>query len=222
MKKSVVVFDFDGVLTKGGEWLKQKAWDILALPLHPENADRLHKQRIAFSDGKGSRYDILHATFKKFYAQNVDLLAAGYADCYNTIVQKLLEQSGMPEGAEQALAELAKGRMLFVNSATPEKAVRESVQHFHIHSYFRGIYGQPLSKEQNLVKAQHIAHVDKSYMLFVGDSVGDWKAAQEFGCDFIGVANEWNCWESGKGSELGAGHSGIINSIAELPALLAG
>lgn len=214
MKKSVVVFDFDGVLTRGGEGLKQRAWDILALPFHPDNAELLYQNMQEFADGKGSRYDILRATFEKFYAKDAELLTAGYADCYNALVQKMLEQSGMPEGAEQALAELAKAHQLFVNSATPEKAVRESVQHFHIQQYFRGIYGQPLSKEENLVKAQHIARVDKECMLFVGDSDGDAKAAKEFGCDFVGVKNEWNKWEKG------AVAFPLIGSIAELPALL--
>lgn len=214
MKKSVVVFDFDGVLTVGGEGLKQKAWDILALPLHPNNADLLHEKRVAFSDGKGSRTDILRETFVRFYKDDAHILTAGYADCYNTIVQKLLEKSGMPEGTEEALAKLAKNRMLFVNSATPEKAVRESVQNFNIAQNFRGIFGQPISKVDNLARAQHIAHIDHESMLFVGDSDGDAKAAKEFGCDFVGVANEWNEWTKDSVSFP------LISSIAELPALL--
>lgn len=217
MKKSVVVFDFDGVLTKGGEGLKQKAWDILALPLHSDNADRLNAQRFVFADGKGSRHDILRTTFEKFYANDAELLTVGYADCYNAIVQKLLEQSGMPKGTEEVLKTLAKFCKLFVNSATPEGTVRESVQNFGIAHHFRGIYGQPLSKEENLVKAQHIAHVDKRSMLFVGDSNGDRMAAQKFGCAFIGVANEWNQWRTKHDESRPVV---LIDSIAELPALL--
>src|SRR3989344_4428666 len=135
-KKSVVVFDFDGVLTVGGEGLKQKAWDVLALPFHKDNADRLYEKREEFSGGKGSRRDILHETFIRFYLKDVEILTAGYADCYNTIVQKLLEQSGMPEGTEETLKTLAKPCTLFVNSATLEKAVRESVQNFSIAQHF--------------------------------------------------------------------------------------
>ncbi|TSC84179.1 MAG: phosphatase [Parcubacteria group bacterium Gr01-1014_17] len=214
-KKLVVVFDFDGVLTVGGEGLKQKAWDILALPLHQENANLLYKKREEFSGGKGSRNDILRETFAEFYPPyNVGLLTAGYADCYNTIVHKLLEQSGMPEGTEQTLATLAKFCTLFVNSATPEKAVRESVQNFNIVQHFRGIFGQPISKVDNLARAQHLTQVDREFILFVGDSDGDAKAAKEFGCDFVGVANDWNKWtkETVKFP--------LVGSIAELPKLL--
>ncbi len=124
----------------------------------------------------------------------------------------------MPEGTEQTLAELAKGRELFVNSATPEVAVRQSVQNFGIAQHFRGIFGQPISKVDNLSRAQHLAHVDHTSMLFVGDSEGDRKAAKEFGCDFIGVANKWNGWE--KANVPGLPLSVVVNSIAELPALL--
>lgn len=218
MKKSVVVFDFDGVLTKGGEGLKQEAWHELARPWSATWRSVLSENRNNISGGKGSRYDILRKTFLYWdsSAENVEVLTSAYADCYNTIVQKMLEQSGMPERTEQTLALLAKKHELFVNSATPEKAVRESVQNFNIAHHFRGIFGQPISKVDNLARAQHLAHVDHECMLFVGDSSGDAKAAEEFGCDFVGIPNNWNKWtpETVKFS--------LIKSTAELPALLAG
>ncbi len=217
MKKSVLVFDFDGVLTNGGEGLKQKAWDILALPLHPANADLLHDKRGAFSGGKGSRSDILRETFVRFYPNDENLLTVGYAECYNTIVQKLLEQSGMPEGTEQTLAQLDVNHTLFVNSATPENAVRESIQNFCLTNYFRGIYGQPTSKVENLERAWKLARVDKEFMLFVGDSDGDRAAAKEFGCAFIGVANDWNKWRTKHDRHR---PFVLVDSIAELPKLL--
>lgn len=214
--KKVLVLDFDGVLTVGGEALKQEAWNLMARPWTDGHTRRLHAERDFISGGKGSRYDILHGVFSPFpitYQQS-EMLVYGYAACYNTIVQKLLEQSGMPKGTETALAKLKWGRELFVNSATPADAVRESVQNFNIAHFFRGIYGQPLTKEENLVKAQHIAHIDKEYMLFVGDGENDAKAAEEFGCDFVGVANGWNKWEKG------IVQFPLVGSIAELPALL--
>jgi len=218
MKKyAVVVFDFDGVLTVGGEGLKQQAWDILVKLWSYSHQQIFQGQREKYSGGKGSRYDILSETFRlaSVDEKDIPLLVDVYADGYNTIVQRLLEQSGMPEGMEQVLAELAKGRELFVNSATPERAVRESVQNFNIAHHFRGIYGRPLSKEDNLARAQHMAHVDSRLMLFVGDSNGDKKAAKDFGCDFVGVANEWNRWEKERVNFP------LISSIAELPKLLA-
>ena len=198
MKKSVVVFDFDGVLTVGGEGLKQKAWELLAEPWRDNIDSVLFAKQQDFSGGKGSRYDILRETFSAVlnHTGHVDVLTDAYADCYNTIVQKLLEQSGMPEGTEETLKTLAKSCTLFVNSATPGTAVRESVCNFNIAHHFYGIFGQSISKEDNLARAQHLAEVDKEFMLFVGDGNGDAKAAEEFGCDFVGVANDWNKWTS--------------------------
>lgn len=215
MKKSVVVFDFDGVLTKGGEGLKQKAWDIMCSLWKADWQNRLADSRKYWSGGKGSRTDILSEVFVELQKRDVaDVLVTAYADCYNTIVQKLLEQSGMPEGTEETLKTLSRFCTLFVNSATPEKAVRESVQNFGIAYYFRSIFGQPYSKVENLERTRKIAKVDKECMLFVGDSEGDWKAARECGCDFVGVKNEWNKWEKGKVAFA------LVSSIAELPALL--
>lgn len=220
MKKSVLVFDFDGVLTNGGEELKQEAWDYLSMHWSVEYEEVLSTNRDAISGGKGSRYDILRGTFTGigYTDEEVEIFTAAYADCYNTIVQKLLEQSGMPKWTEEILAKLAKKHMLFVNSATPEKAVRESVESFHIQQYFRGIFGQPISKVENLERAWKLARVDKEFMLFVGDGRSDAKAAKEFGCDFVGVANEWNKWRTKHDNNRPAV---LIDSIAELPALLA-
>ena len=215
-RKSVVIFDFDGVLTVGGEGLKQEAWDMLVRPWGLAHKQIFQGQREKYSGGKGSRYDILRESFRLMSCAKYELIAAAYADGYNTIVNKLLEQSGMPEGTEAALVTLrTQSRELFVNSATPEVAVQESVKKFDIAHHFCGIFGQPLTKEQNLARAQHIARVDHGAMLFVGDSEGDWKAAREFQCDFIGVANEWNKWTADTVKFP------LIKSVAELPALLA-
>lgn len=218
--KKVLVFDFDGVLTKGGEELKQDAWNMMTLPwLGPQARFLLEKQHEIVGNN-GSRYDVLRDSFSAFnesdvaYNGFVDILTNAYAECYNRIVQQLLQQSGMPEGTENTLAKLAKGRTLFVNSATPEVAVRESVQNFNIAHFFRGVFGQPTSKVDNMARAQSAAKIDKRCILFVGDGASDAKAAKEFGCDFIGVATEWNEWTPEKVKFP------LIKSIAELPAML--
>jgi len=215
----VVVFDFDGVLTKGGEELKQSAWNTMTLPwLGPQARFLLEKQHELV--GNGSRYDVLRESFHSFrksdaaYNGLVDILTNAYAECYNRIVQQLLQQSGMPDGTENTLTKLAKGRNLFVNSATPEIAVRESVQNFNIAHFFRGVFGQPTSKVDNMARAQSVAEIDKKHILFVGDGNSDARAAEEFGCDFIGVANEWNKWSSDNVDFP------LIKSVVELPAML--
>jgi phosphoglycolate phosphatase-like HAD superfamily hydrolase len=217
MKKNykVVVFDFDGVLTKGGEELKMEAWNILALPWNYELRKNLGGAVKQYSNGSGSRFDILREVFAGIKASDVvDLLVAAYAECFNVIVQRLLQKSGMPDKTEKTLAELARERELFVNSATPEDAVNESIQNFNIAHYFHGVFGCPSSKVENLKKVQARAKTDKKRILFIGDSDGDWKAAQEFGCDFIGVANDWNKWTPETKPFP------LIKSIAELPGML--
>ena len=45
-------------------------------------------------------------------------------------------------------------------------------------------------------------------MLFVGDAEGDYNAAKNIGCNFIGVANNWNKWKKREFP--------LIKSISEL------
>ncbi|KKU70567.1 MAG: Haloacid dehalogenase domain protein hydrolase [Parcubacteria group bacterium GW2011_GWA2_47_21] len=209
MIPKAIVFDFDGVLTVGGEGLKQQAWDILALPWHEASVARLSAKRQKISGGKRSRYDILEETFMAFGGSEVDILTAAYADCYNSIVQQLLEKSGMPEGTVEVLEELSKLCPLFVNSATPEKAVEESVVKFGVRKYFTGVYGQPTGKVDNLKRVLAVANqlpgpldVLPRSIVFVGDGNNDRKAAEEFGCRFIGIANDWNKWGIGEAPDF--------------------
>ena len=74
-----MIFDFDGVLTVGGEGLKQEAWTC-------SYARRPAHKQIFQGSGKvqrRKRVSVRHSPAK--YE-----LTAAYADGYNTIVNKLL------------------------------------------------------------------------------------------------------------------------------------
>ena len=204
MKPEAIVFDFDGVLTRGGEGLKREAWDLLVAPWAIQLQNKLYRARQVFADGRGSRFDILRTTFtadQSIPAANLDALVATYAAAYNTLVQGMILVSGMSEGTVETLEELGAKSVLYINSATPEAAVVESVRALGIERFFTGgIYGQPRSKLNNLKRAVdgHRTPCRPNEMVFIGDGKSDLKAAHEFGCCFVGIANEWNRWKVGK------------------------
>jgi len=203
-----IVFDFDGVITPRGEALKEEAWErLIANPAPEEGGDPevfprlLREAREKYGQGKarGSRYDILREALRgAFLYAGVELdgRIEFYACEYNRHVQEMVLEDGLLTGTKETLEDLASDFSLYVNSATPRDAVRGSVERLGLAHVFDDVLGMPGTKVENLKEiAKRELVRDPEHILFVGDSSGDEKAAQEFGCRFVGVANDRNCWE---------------------------
>jgi len=216
-KIKAVVFDFDGVLTKGGEELKEKAWDFLSDPWSDQAKKWLGEARRKYGQGKGSRFEILKYVIARFGHPAVfdEALVPAYADCYDRLVQSMLVQSGLADGVVDTLERLFRLN-LTINSATPTASVRESAFALGISRFFDQVLGGPDSKFENLsLAATCCVASPPAGMVFVGDGINDWKAAQKFGCHFIGVANSWNNW--GKKRPKGMPKYCLITDLREIP-----
>ncbi len=201
-----IVFDFDGVISPGGENLKNTAWDQLALrltcPRHTTSAKwqaalSLARNELGSGNGKGSRYNIIaHAlTVTGLPATETDTIVSKWADAYNDIVQKMILETGIYPETQQALKALCTaGHHLYVNTATPTLGVVESLTKLDLLPFFVEIYGQPTSKVENMNIIAAREHVRPEELLFVGDSEGDIATAQHVSCTFIGVTNDSNNW----------------------------
>lgn len=102
MKSAVVVLDFDGVVTKHGEFAKELAWDRLAadeLELDEKLVQKkftavLQEKRALYGQGKakGDRHDILRDTLSELgnCATVTEEKVKLYASRYNDLVQRLI------------------------------------------------------------------------------------------------------------------------------------
>ena len=189
----VIVFDFDGVLVDSNR-LKHEAWFKLFPPKEVSNA-LIADVLVKF---KATRYDILREIFRRLGKSEgeIESLVARYADKYNEIVQSGISSMGLNAGAEKTLLDLKAKFSLYLNSATPEDALAQTINRLEIRNYFKKIYGQsePRSKEINLQKIINEENVLPSEVLVVGDGQDDLGAAKALGCLFIGVTNNWNKW----------------------------
>lgn len=211
-----VTFDFDGVLTVGGEDTKKQAWGPVVAPWPQYLQDFRLQAGQKFEHAKGSRFDVLRDTFIRagFVEPLVSEMVAVYAEAYNTSVITLLKQSGMPPGTKELLGELSNRFPLFLNSATPEKSLLEIVGLFEIREIFNGIFGMPTTKVENLKRVQQESSCSPEQILFVGDGVGDLAAATQFGCQFVGIPKSWNGWK------VGEVPFPLISVVTELPTLM--
>lgn len=192
------IFDFDGVIVRGSEDIKRRAWSVCD-DLDPIALDSLDRYRRKYAQGKGSRFDILRGLVHDLGYRGVEAeaLAAEYARRYNDLVQNEIRLHGVAPADFDIIRSLAATYDLYINSATPEAALIESISALGLQSFFKGVFGQPKSKVENIYRALALSSCGVDTSMFIGDGSGDAQAAQEAGCPFIGVASLENGWGSG-------------------------
>jgi phosphoglycolate phosphatase-like HAD superfamily hydrolase len=210
-----ITFDFDGVIVADSEYSKEDSWEAVIAELGESARRPLAAARQAFSKGKGSRFDIIEAALKELKMPATEIVVAvpRLAEVYNRAVQTAILEKGIRPVDKEGLAALAKEHPLYINSATPEIAVQETVRSLGVELFFKGVFGQPTKKVENLRRVIAAENIKPAEMLFVGDGDGDAAAGAEAGCRFIGLANSWNKWQSPKPFPL-------ITNLTEVMAVL--
>ena len=89
-------------------------------------------------------------------------------------------------GAEDFLKEYFTKIPLFVVSATPVDELTRIIKKRGMSRYFSGIYGSPAKKSDNIRILLAREKPDPSSVIYIGDAINDWNAAQGAGIRFIG------------------------------------
>jgi phosphoglycolate phosphatase-like HAD superfamily hydrolase len=220
---TTIVFDFDGVIVLGSEYAKDAAWGAVfpradGWPL--DMMERVAKSKEKFANGVGSRFDILRDLFWGLGKGETEIvkLVALYAERFDAVVQTDIVRLGVTYDDRTELARLFRYHRLYINSATPEISIIDTVSRLGIARLFEGVYGQPTKKVQNLFRAMNDAKATADQTLFVGDGQGDYATALKVGCHFVGVANDYNQWGAKYLTEPAP--FPLIPSISQLRAVL--
>jgi len=198
----VVVLDFDNTIVKGSEEAKREAWYEVFPDYDTEELNNvLNKANEIIAGGKGDRRDVIKIVLEHFGVgyDEIENEIDKYSELFNEIVQKVIVSIGVKPEDRKAIEVLSRETNLYVNTATPIKNSRESLEALGIIDLFKGIYGRPGNKVSNLNEIISIENIRPSELLFVGDQKSDLDAAKEVNCKFVGV-----------------GKIGIINSLEEL------
>lgn len=207
-----IAFDFDGTLADSNV-VKRLAWRSVFTDRSEQHNEVL--QRIV--DAKvGDRFKILEETFiaLKEPADSIQMLVERYAAVYEQLVQSDIFKSGLFPGTLEMLQKFTSRIPLYINSATPETPLIKIISALNIANYFKGIYGGPSTKIENLNRISLREGVSPSEILMVGDGFDDLSGARESGCVFVGIANQSNDWARG------ATQHSVISRVDELVNLL--
>lgn len=197
----IIVFDFDGVIVLGSERTKERCWLELFRSQGEEATRALIKAVERYSQGRGSRYDIVRDVLYDLGVPEVEMpkLVEAYYNEYTQKVQAGILAEGIRNEDKRALDFLFQKASLFINTTTPQSAMVEVLDKLVISHLFKGVYG-PGQKEQTSKKTDvlHIIARRESKpikdIIFIGDGEGDYRAAAEAGCQFIGIGNDENHW----------------------------
>ena len=137
-------------------------------------------------------------------------MVAKYDEVYGAIVKRAILAFEVEEEVRKTLESLSQKYPLYINSNNPDDFLREMLRTLGIEPFFKGIYSSLHTKVENLRDIAKTEHLEPNAVVFIGDGEGDRKAADDFGCTFIGVATKLNGWQKGKESFH------VVSSLGEL------
>lgn len=182
MKTDVIIFDFDGVILES-VGLKGSAFAELYKDHGPDIQKKVLDYHLEY--GGVSRFVKIRHYEENFLGRSVtDVDVESIAQRFSAIVEDKVAKCSWVEGAEEFLKNNYKTIPLFVASATPTEELRRIVDSRGMNQYFKGVYGSPGSKGENIKAILQNGNFKNAVM--IGDTISDYKGAQENSIRFIG------------------------------------
>lgn len=180
-----IVFDFDGTLVDSNA-VKQRAYfDIFPPPYRPHVESVLRDRKYA---NRFEKIDLIVRRMTGTPPAQEEI--ARYAAAYNDICEAHQATCDERRGAGKVLARLATRIPLYLWSGTFEVPLRRIVSQRGWSGFFRGIFGSPDSKADNLARIALHAALPCEALLVVGDTCDDLDAATACGCQFAGIVSD--------------------------------
>lgn len=223
MNIKAIAFDFDGVIvTDSDAVFKKEAWGKAFAKYGDAYKEPLRVGNTMFGSGrKGGREEIMAHMFATLGEppEAIPELVTEASRVFNDHVQGEIKNAGLAEGVREALERLhSLGIALYFNSGTATAPLNESTRLLGLEKVIKKALGStpnPVggSKVHNLEHIARSEQVERGEILVVGDGESDQKAAEEFGCAFVGLSNRWNNWGSDQSFPT-------VNSLKEIELFL--
>lgn len=185
------MFDFDGTLVDSNA-IKAKGFDVVCEALPRQGSEALLEARSRFPTG--DRHVLLGYVARRIAKcpQQVEPLTRQLTAEYGRYCRSQIATCPPVPGSEATLSQLRRdGYLLFVNSATPVDALKQSIDDRGLTGYFHGVHGGPNSKTANLDAIAVDRGLRFSEILVVGDGLDDYRSALARGAHFVGLIDDY-------------------------------
>lgn len=187
MNFSAIIFDFDGVILDSVE-AKNHAFATL-FALHGEDAIkellRYHKENGGISRFVKFTWFYENVLGQKITNEESQVLGQQFK---HLAFQNVVQAEFIP-GAFDFIKEFSDFIPLFVASGTPHEELQEIVVHRNLSCYFREVHGSPRKKADIIRDILQRYQLIPENVLFVGDAMTDYLAAQECDVSFVGIVS---------------------------------
>ena len=193
-----VVFDFDGVLVESVD-VKTQAFAAL----FAEHGEQIVRQVVAYhlANGGISRVQKFKHYYERFLGQPLSTETLQHlCERFRELVLDQVLRADFVSGVPAVLESIHRsGHLMFIASGTPEEELRHIVEKRGLAGLFHGVYGSPVCKPELLRKIESSNGLHSREMVFIGDSLTDFAAAQAANTHFIarlspGSTVDWNLY----------------------------
>jgi len=180
-----VFLDFDGVVVESAN-IKIQAFYELYLPYGIDVAEQARDHHLKNQGvSRDKKFDEMHKLFlNKVCSENEkEKLSTKFSE----IVFEKIIAAPLVDGVLRFLKEMQNQHIpVFLLSATPHEELLAICEERGILGSFKGVYGMPYEKSEIGEEIINEYHLNKEGIVFIGDSLSDFKAASIINVKFIG------------------------------------
>lgn len=176
-----IILDFDGVIVESND-IKTRAF-AQVFSRFPEHADAMmayHEAHVSASRFDKFRYLVT----ERLGRPADDPLMDELADAFSEETRKQVIACPMVAGAADFLDAVSARVPVYLASVTPQADLDAILAARGLTRYFTRVYGCPPWTKAGAIK-DILSDVGRAGVLFIGDSVGDQRAALETGVEFL-------------------------------------
>jgi len=182
-----IIFDFDGVICESVE-VKTEAFRKLFQD-YPKQLDQI--LQFHMDNGGMSRFEKFKIICRDFLRQELtEEHSKKLGRKFTEYSYQAVIAAPFVKGAGEFLEKYYKTFLFFIVSGTPQEEMVSIVKEKGLEKYFKGVLGAPRLKGELLKLILLQNKLDKSEVIFVGDSRTDYEGAKEAGMKFIGRLHE--------------------------------
>lgn len=185
MRIKTIFWDFDGVILES-KFVRINGFKE-ALKDYPENAV---KELLLYHDENGgkSRYDKFNYFFARILAKDhYDSDMSKALTLFNEYqLENLVNQDFIIKEIINFITEYQGVYSHVIISASDEQELRLICNKLNISHLFNGIFGSPIDKTSNIELRLKEFALDRSEVLYIGDTMNDYKAAVKNDIAFLG------------------------------------
>lgn len=180
-----VFLDFDGVVVESSD-IKTQAFYALYQSFGEKIASKAKGHHLLNQGvSRAQKFRYIHEQFlqKTLSSDEEKLLSKQFSDI---VLEKILK-APLVKGVLEFLEAMAEGHIpVFLLSATPHDELVSICNERGLIRHFKGVYGTPYTKTEKGCEIIKENHFSPENIIFVGDSMSDFKAAQSLGVSFVG------------------------------------